>query len=297
MTRLRTTVIGSHPVIGTGAEAVRNAVQDQVEAGIDIVSDGQTRKDMIAYFADHIPGFKVEDGRSYIVGKVEPPGETPIIQDLLLAKEVAKGRDVKAIITGPVTMIFFSELDPSAPYKGFRDEALYRDVAGALVVEAEMMQRAGSFVYQIDEPSYSIGAPMALAKDALEEVAESIKGKRALHVCGNLKRSFKDIVAFEGIDVLSFAFRDNVSNFDNVDRRMLEDYGKKLGVGCVSSTDGNVESEEVIRGVVLRALETFGADNIEWIHPDCGLRSLARESAKPKLKNLVSVAKSLAGRL
>ena len=66
--RIKTTVIGSHPVVGDGDEAVKAAVLDQIEAGIDIISDGQTRKDMIAYFADHIPGFKVEDGKVVAVG-------------------------------------------------------------------------------------------------------------------------------------------------------------------------------------------------------------------------------------
>lgn len=292
--RIKTTVIGSHPVVGDGDEAVKAAVLDQIEAGIDIISDGQTRKDMIAYFADHIPGFKVEDGKSTIVGKIAPPDETPLVRDLRYAKSLAGDRaDVKAVITGPVTMVFFAELSNTAPYKGFRDEALYRDVSEALAVEAELVQSGGFRNVQIDEPSYSIGAPMNMAKMALEKVASGVRGTRALHVCGSIKRSFADIVRIDGIDVLSFAFKDSVSNFDTVDRKMLEDYGKMLGVGCVSSTESAVEGEEEIRGTVRRAIDAFGQDNIAWVHPDCGLRSLERESARGKLKAMVSAIRGM----
>ncbi len=292
--KIKTTVIGSYPVIGDGNDAIKAAVMDQIQSGIDVISDGQTRKDMVAYFADHIPGFKVEDGKSMIVGKIRPPDETPIVEDLLYAKKVAKSKaEVKAIVTGPVTMVFFAELCNTAPYKGFRDEALYRDISEALAVEAELVQKAGFQNVQIDEPSYSIGAPMNMAKMALEKVASGIKGTKALHVCGNLKRSFADIVKIDGIDVLSFAFKDNLSNFDTVDRKLLEEYGKRLGIGCVSSTESTVEEEEDIRGTIRKAIDAFGMDSIAWVHPDCGLRALERDSAKGKLKAMTAALKGM----
>jgi 5-methyltetrahydropteroyltriglutamate--homocysteine methyltransferase len=291
---MKTTVIGSHPVVGEGEEALRAAVEDQIEAGIDIIGDGQTRKDMVTYFADHIPGFKVEDGRSYIVGRVRPPEETPVVEDLLLAKRLAKEKaEVKAIITGPVTMTFFSELTTSTPYRGFRDEALYRDVSEALSVEAELIRKEGFTIFQFDEPSFSIGAPMNLAKEALKRTVSDLKGKKALHVCGNLKRSFRDIVGIDGFDVLSFAFKDSVSNFDTVEKKLLRDNSKRLGVGCVSSTENRVEEMEEILATLKKALETYGADNLEWIHPDCGLRSLDRSPVKLKLKNMVGAVSKL----
>jgi 5-methyltetrahydropteroyltriglutamate--homocysteine methyltransferase len=291
---MKTTVIGSHPVVGEGEEAIRAAVEDQIEAGIDIIGDGQTRKDMVTYFADHIPGFKVEDGRSYIVGRVRPPEETPVVEDLLLAKRLVKEKaEVKAIITGPVTMTFFSELTTSTPYRGFRDEALYRDVSEALSVEAELIRKEGFTIFQFDEPSFSIGAPMNLAKEALERTVSDLKGKKALHVCGNLKRSFRDIVGIDGFDVLSFAFKDSVSNFDTVEKKLLRDNSKRLGVGCVSSTENRVEEMEEILATLKKALETYGVDNLEWIHPDCGLRSLDRSPVKLKLKNMVGAVSKL----
>lgn len=291
---IRTTVIGSHPVVGEGLDAIRTAVSDQLEAGIEIISDGQTRKDMVAYFADHIPGFKVEGGRSYIVGRIRPPEETPILDDLLFAKGLAGERaEVKAIVTGPVTMAFFSELTATAPYRGFRDEALYTDMGEALAIEAELIQRGGFLNLQFDEPSFSIGAPMTLSKKALETCLLGLRGTKALHVCGNLRGAFKDIVAIDGLDVLNFAFKDSLSNFDTVDRRLLEDHSKRVGVGCVSSSENTVEDVATIKGIMKRALDLLGPENIAWVHPDCGLRGLEIEAVRAKLKNMAVAKKEM----
>jgi methionine synthase II (cobalamin-independent) len=114
-----------------------------------------------------------------------------------------------------------------------------------------------------------------------------------LHVCGNLKRTFTDIVKIDGLDVLSLAFKDYVSNFDTVERKIIEDYSKKIGVGCVSSLENNVESIDIIRGLVYRALNVYGVENIAWIHPDCGQRALERDAVRSKLKNMVQALKSM----
>lgn len=292
--RAKTTVIGSHPVAGSGLEALENAVKDQLEAGIEIISDGQTRKDMVSYFADHIPGFKIDGERSIIVGKISPPESTPLIGDLLHAKKIASGRaEVKAIVTGPVTMAFFSELAPTAPYSGFRDERLYGDIAEALAVEAEMINRAGFKTFQFDEPSFSIGAPMDLAKKSLEKVVGAVKGTKAIHVCGNLKRAFQEIVKIEGIEIVSFAFKDNPGNFDVVNKRALEDYGKRLGAGCVSSMENRAESMEEIKRLLERLISTYEPENLAWVHPDCGLRALDRDVAVSKLREMVKAAMGL----
>ncbi|MGQ9759541.1 MAG: methionine synthase [Candidatus Methanomethylicaceae archaeon] len=291
---IKTTVIGSYPVVGEGLEAIKTAVDDQLKAGIEIISDGQSRKDMVSYFADHIPGFRVEGEKAKIVGRVRPPEDTPIVEDLIFAKKLAAERgEVKAIITGPVTMVFFSELSPEAPYSGFRDERLYEDVSEALAVEAEIIQKAGFSKFQVDEPSFSIGAPMAVGKKAIERVVSDIKGVKALHVCGNLRRVFKEIVKIEGLDILSFSFKDSVSNFDSVERKLLEDCSKRLGVGCVSTMDPAVDNVYSIKKVVKKALEVYGLENVEWVHPDCGLRSLNRENAFLKLKNMVIAVKEV----
>ncbi|HPC28405.1 MAG TPA: hypothetical protein PKX17_06725, partial [Candidatus Methanomethylicus sp.] len=70
-----------------------------------------------------------------------------------------------------------------------------------------------------------------------------------------------------------------------------------LGVGCVSSTEAAVEGEEDIKSTIRKAVEAFGQDNIAWVHPDCGLRSLERDSARGKLKAMVSALRGMQGEL
>jgi 5-methyltetrahydropteroyltriglutamate--homocysteine methyltransferase len=66
-----TTVIGSYPLNYSelGPDAIKTAVSDQLEAGIDIISDGQTRCDMIEYFASAIDGYSYA-GKSFINGQI-----------------------------------------------------------------------------------------------------------------------------------------------------------------------------------------------------------------------------------
>ncbi|MCS7098423.1 MAG: hypothetical protein NZ922_05565 [Candidatus Methanomethyliaceae archaeon] len=291
---MKATVIGSYPVVGKDIEAIEIAVKDQLEAGIEIISDGQTRKDMITYFSDHIPGFRASNEKSEIIGKIKPPEDTPILKDLIFAKRLAEGKaEVKGIITGPITMVFFSELSPDAPYSGFRDFKLYEDVAEALAVEMELYQKVGIKCFQIDEPSFSLGAPLDIGRKVLEIMLSDKKGEKALHVCGNLRRAFGELVKIEGFDILCISFKDFVSNFDIVERRALEDFSKKIGFGCVSTMDDNVDSVSSIKRSLKKGLELYGRENIAWVHPDCGLRAFSREIAFSKLKNMVLAMKEM----
>ena len=85
---MRSTVVGSFPVEITEAsgfknkllkavgaydpfkESIKKAVFSQLDAGVDIVSDGQVRGDMVSSFSKFIPGFKIEDGNTFIVSKI-----------------------------------------------------------------------------------------------------------------------------------------------------------------------------------------------------------------------------------
>ncbi|MDH5807043.1 MAG: hypothetical protein QXW62_00490 [Candidatus Methanomethylicaceae archaeon] len=270
------------------------AVKDQLEAGIEIISDGQTRKDMVTYFSDHIPGFRVIDEKSEIIGKIKPPESTPILNDLIFAKNLAMNKaEIKGIVTGPVTMVFFSELSPDAPYSGFRDPKLYEDIAEALAVEIEFYEKIGIKYFQIDEPSFSLGAPLDIGKKVLKTMLSGIKGERALHVCGNLRRSFGEIVKIDEYEILCVSFKDFVSNFDIIERKVIEDYSKKIGFGCVSTMNTNIDSIESIKRILKKGLEKYGKENIAWIHPDCGLRAFSRNVAFSKLKNMVIAIKEV----
>lgn len=284
------TVIGSYPPMWTKGEeeeiknGIRIAVEDQLSANVDLISDGQTRFDMIQYFTRRFPGFEIRNKDSFIVGKIAPTDDDLLTRDLHFVKSLVKGKaKVKGIITGPVTIVFSSQLDKSSPYSGFKDERLYLDVAEALKNEAIKLEKAGADALQIDEPFYSVGAPMDIAKKAVETITSEIKIPIALHVCGKIGRIFDKLLNFEGISILSHEFAASPENFDVITRNKLQDYNKKLGVGCVKANNPEVESVDFVVDILERAINKVGPENI-IVHPDCGLRILTREIALAKLK-------------
>ena len=288
--KLLRTVIGSYPPLwkNDNEEEIKNAikiaVEDQLAANIDLISDGQVRYDMVQYFTRRLEGFEVRGKESFIIGKVKPTDDDLLVKDFKFVKSLVETRaKIKGIITGPVTLVFSSKLDKNAPYSGFKDETLYLDVAEALKNEALKLQQAGVDAIQIDEPFYSIGAPMDLAKKAVETITSDLKVPVALHACGKITRVFDNLLDFEGVDILSHEFAASPENFDVVTKEKLEDHGKKLGVGCVKANDPRVESIDFVVSILENAIKRVGIENI-IVHPDCGLRILTREIAFNKLK-------------
>jgi len=284
---LTITVIGSYPLCEKeGDEALENAVISQINAGVELISDGQTRYDMIKYFTTHIPGFKVVGDESIVDSKIMPPEDSPIVKDLIKAKELAKNKaKVKGIITGPVTLISSCKISKSAPYK-FMDPNLFLDAAEALAEEAKMFVKAGVDAIQIDEPFYSVGAPLELGKKCVELICRDLKVPVALHVCGDVKRVFDILCTFEGVDVLSHEFAATPTNLEVIRVEKLIDNNKMLGVGCVKSNNPAIETPEEVKDLLLKVHRIVGYENM-IVHPDCGLRLLDCDVALNKLNNMV----------
>lgn len=281
---LPTTVVGSYPVAPrkglTGIfdpcrEAVRTAVHDQLAAGIDIISDGQVRGDMVRIFTSRLPGVRGHD----VIGKVSSP-ESPItVADTRYA--ISHAQRVKGIITGPTTLSFALHL--SSPV--YRDRAdLAHDLAYALAQEAAALAEAGAAIIQIDEPILSTGiADLASAKAALELLVRGIKVPVCLHVCGDLTPVISDLVHMP-VGILDFEFAKSPGNLALCSGM---DFGKKMiGFGCVDSSDSFAEPADTIRSRIERALEIFSPEQL-LIDPDCGLRMLQRETAYLKLTRMV----------
>ncbi len=287
-----TTVIGSYPLSFDvlGKEAILQSVTDQLEAGIDLVSDGQTRYDMIGYFARAIDGY-VFDTKSSITQKIGHGHPDLFVRDLELAKTLTP--HVKGIVTGPATLVLSTRI--RSLYEGYRDEAVYIDTASALLEIAQAMQDAGAEWIQIDEPYLSVGAPLEIAKKAIESIATNLKVPVALHVCGKVYPIVDWLVSLQGITLLSHGFKGE----DNLP--MLHDEGlahsnKILGLGCVDTKKSRVETVEEIAELIESALTEFPLPRLV-IHPDCGLRTLERKVALSKMKNMVAAKKRVEGKV
>ena len=286
-TRMITTVIGSYPLKydDLGADAIRQSVHDQVTAGIDLVSDGQTRWDMIEYFARFIDGYTF-DGKSIVTDKIGHGHADVFVEDFRIAKSLYPR--VKAPITGPVTLAFSSRI--KAQYSGYRDENLYLDTAGALLDIARELEAEGAEWIQIDEPFLSVGAPMAIARKAIELIATGVKIPVALHVCGSVGKILPQLLEWDGLALLSHGFMGE-KNDDVLQSDILKQSNKMLGLGCIDTKSTTVEAEEDVVALIQRAKQQLPPERIV-LHPDCGLRLMPHDSAFQKLKVMVAAART-----
>jgi 5-methyltetrahydropteroyltriglutamate--homocysteine methyltransferase len=285
---LATTVVGSYPVIkGSGLRslfdplhtAVETAVADQIAAGIDIISDGQVRGDMIQVFASKLPGVKGQE----VIGKVQPASSPTTVGDTKYA--LTKAPKVKGIITGPATLAH--GLHISTPMYRNREE-LSLDLAAALVPEAKALESAGVTLLQIDEPIFSTGmADLACGKQAIEIITTALRIPTCVHVCGNLGNVLDEILKFK-VNVLDFEFANNPANLDLLSRRDLA--GRMIGYGCVDSSIDKIESVADIKKRIEKGIEIFDP-RIMLLDPDCGMRMRSRDVAFAKLKHMVEAAK------
>jgi 5-methyltetrahydropteroyltriglutamate--homocysteine methyltransferase len=291
--------------------AIKAAVKDQELAGIDIVSDGELRRDNdVDYFLARIPGVHIPrhaktDYFDYYDAEVtrplpelaegspeEPAASLGLAADFLFTRQLTQ-KPVKFSFTGPFSLS-----------RRIRDQAyaepgeLVRALARRLNAEARELAGAGADLLQIDEP-FLAGYPdqVDLAIEAVNIVTEGVPVTWALHVCygnryarpsweGHYDFLFPAVKAAR-VDqiVLEFARK----GLD--DLRLIPQHGwdKWLGLGVIDVKNPEVEPAELVASRIRRALEYVPADRL-MINPDCGLRHLAPEVARQKLRAMVAGA-------
>ena len=304
---MKSTVVGSFPVEVKKASSTKNkllnalgaydpfkqSIKDsviaQLDAGVDIISDGQVRGDMVSIFTQYIPGMRIVDGNTEIVSKIRKPTQEISIKDLQYAKKVMneyyngnipEGSGVKGIITGPNTIVHSSRI--TSFYKSKEDAII--DLAHSLKHEMDAIAKKVEPVYiQIDEPFLSTGmVEMKTAREAIDILHDGLEVPLAMHVCGILKDAFKDIAKFN-VDILDFEFAGNDVNLDVLEKNYSLVSNKKIGFGCVDSSVNTVDDKGDVDQLVEKAIEIVGKDNL-ILDPDCGLRRAPKDVAFDKLK-------------
>ncbi|MEW6011558.1 MAG: methionine synthase [Methanobacterium sp.] len=314
-----TTVVGSYPVILKNPSspiekisdflglqdpykvAINLAVSDQLNAGIDIVSDGQLRAEMVPLFASKIPGMEVEGHLSKIKNKINIPLSSIGADDLKYAKNILNKnlrklnlpeedlykKGIKGLVTGPSTMVYSSRIEGF--YNPHEKEEAIMDMAQALKKEAEFLENAGANIIQIDEPFISTGlVDVSTARKGVEIISKDLKVPVALHVCGDVGGVFHQLLKFK-VDIIDCEFAGINKNIQLL--QSVSDFkGKKIGFGCIDTKKEDVEDVDSIRNLIKQGQDIMGNENM-IIDPDCGMRMLSRHSAFSKLKNMVEAAK------
>ena len=303
---ITTTVIGSYPYARmTPEEAIFRAVDEQVAAGVDVISDGQTRADMVGIFAKGIPGYDVQGRKYNVTGKITPPVMPITLSDLTLARERAAGRaKVKGIITGPTTMAHCAILAATAPYKPHQmpegapmmvvDAELVMDIARAMAVEAGFLAAAGFDVIQFDEPFFSLpGVDLDVGLAALAVAAAPARFS-ALHVCGDVAPVMPKLL--DGPVNLLEVEGARIEKLDWLTPALLAEKNKRICWGVVAVDSNEVEEEDVIAARIRAGAAKVGVENL-WISPDCGMRARKPDAARLKLERMVAAARRVAGEL
>jgi 5-methyltetrahydropteroyltriglutamate--homocysteine methyltransferase len=309
------TVVGSFPISDSPLEkAIREIVDLQLYYGIDVITDGELRSNMIQYF-EQIPGLERLGDGLRIVGKIEPIERDRIdefykIKDYKTVKSILEslGKEsvkIKITITGPMTLgttCALADIENTLEHYDLdEEEALYSDFSRALLPLAERALNIGAYV-QIDEPLLSTGqislesAEKILRDFALRLPSFSIEEEKvSWHVCGSIKSvpNLYDVLLGLDVPILSLGFsgEKEKENFDVISKVSLEERGKKLAAGFISNV--NVEDERIIMKRYNKIEENAGRQNIRYIHPDCGFRMTPPEKVRLILEKMKRVADTI----
>lgn len=292
------TTIGSLPAVpGTSPDVLERAVDLQRRHGIEILSDGEPRADMLSYYVG-LPGIGEGPGVPRIVGRIRPledPSRFAKVQDLDRVRAMLPEARFKVTLTGPATFALSCASRGAGPaYRSPLDPALLDDLVDALVPIAREIARRGAFL-QIDEPALSQGMrEYGPALGRVELLGSEVPRERAsLHVCGGLVRSkvLPALLGLEHISVLSLAFagRSETENRALLDRRMWDERGMRLGAGCIGvqvSEAADVMEPSSVAALAEEIVGRVGPDRVAWVTPDCGLRATPAGLVPLLLENL-----------
>jgi 5-methyltetrahydropteroyltriglutamate--homocysteine methyltransferase len=303
------TVIGSFPPKKLPLQkAIEWAVDLQLAHGLDVISDGEQRTDMINYFSS-LPGLGTKSTGPYVKSKIIPlekPESFSKLQDLRYVREYLSRKNrgnvqVKVSITGPITLGFACACNGVEHYSGMRDVRLYSDFASALKPLATAIAKTGCYV-QVDEPSLSIRVMEAsqavkIVNEVLSGVPSSAfdEGRLIVHVCGSLNKPlFEDLMSLDTPTFsLAFSAPTVKSNVEAISKLSLQGHRKKLGVGCVSvqaKTKEEVDSLDVVIQRLDMIRDKIGEEQIAFVHPDCGMRGTGEEAVEPILERVAKLA-------
>ncbi len=296
--------------------AVEQVLSDQIEAGIDIPTDGEVkRENYIHYHCRHLAGIDFSHltkrelrGGAYaaelptITGHIRARDTGFLVEDWKLAQSLTD-RPVKITMPGPMTVTDTNANDHYASEKG-----LGADIADALNQEVLALAEAGCVHIQIDEPVFARNPDRAL-EFGVENLERAFHGApdrvvRTMHMCcgypdrlDRLDYPKADRQAyFQIIDAVDRSSVDVVSIEDahrHNDLSLLERVqNAKVILGVVAIAMSRVETVEEIAARLKEAMNHIDSDRL-LAAPDCGLGLLGRELTKAKLKNLCQAAHSI----
>jgi 5-methyltetrahydropteroyltriglutamate--homocysteine methyltransferase len=285
------------------------AIRDMERAGIDVITDGEIRRESYSNrFANALSGVDVDNPGTF-VGRSGVPSAAPRIVAPLRRTGPVEVRDVeflranterttKITIPGPFTMTQQTQDE----YYG-DERAMALDFAAAVNEEVHALFAAGADVVQLDEPYLQVALDSARAYgvDVINRALEGAKGTTALHTCfgyGQLVKNKPDGYSF--LEELNESAVDQISieaaqpRLDPSVLRLIRQ--KTVLFGVVSTGDDSLETPALVAERIEQALRYIEPNRLIPA-PDCGMKYLSREAASAKLRALVDGTAMVRARL
>src|SRR6266542_1219247 len=299
-------------------DAVRLAIRDQVEAGVDVISDGEMRRvTFIRGFYDRLEGIRplpiprrvgapnYDSHCPYeVVDRITAPEGLGIMDEFRFARPLAD-RPLRVAVPGPITLLI--PLRRGGPYES--EDSLVADLIALVNAEIKALVAAGCDFIQVDEPNYAMAAgkhrvlkgragPMV---QALNATLEGVHAKIALHVCfGNAhNNSFATPRRYRPLfpELLDARVQQFVFEYANREMSEIELWSefpsdKEVAVGVIDVKAFRVETAEEVADRARHALKHLPPERL-WLVPDCGLWETPRWVGVSKLRSMVEAAHML----
>jgi len=292
-------------------EEIARAVRLQEDLDLDVLVHGEfERNDMVEYFGEQLSGFAfTENGwvQSYGSRCVKPPiiyGDvsrpSPMTVDWMKYAQSMTKRPMKAMLTGPVTILQWSFVRDDQP----RAQTC-RQIALPLRDEVLDLEAAGLRVIQIDEPAIREGLPLRRAGwqsylnwavECFRLAASGVKDETQIHthMCYSEFGDIIEMIASMDADVLSIEA--SRSKMDLLSAFGRFQYPNEIGPGVYDIHSPRVPSEDEIADLLRKALAAIEAGKL-WVNPDCGLKTRAWPEVERALANMVRAAKRIRAEL
>ena len=284
-------------------DATLMAIRAQEDAGLDIITDGEIRRESYSNrFATALEGIDLDNPGTAldrsghpnpvprIVGKIRRKHAVEV-EDLLFLKRHTN-RMVKITVPGPFTM---SQQAQNDFYPDLESAAM--DYAVAVNAEIRDLFAAGADIVQIDEP-YMQARPepaRAYGLRALNRALEGITGTTAVHICFGYAHviherpsGYSFLGELRGCHCQQISLETAQSGLDCAVLQQLPD--QKIILGVIDLSNMQIETPEVVADRIRRALPYAAAENI-IIAPDCGMKYLPRDVAYGKMLAMVEGAR------
>ena len=297
-------------------KATKEVIDDQIECGIDIITDGEVRREnYIHYHCRHLEGIDFEK----ITKKMARTGNyecwLPTITNKVEAKEPflvhdwsetqkLSSRPVKITIPGPMTIT-----DTIANEYYTSDKQLSEDLAQAINVEIKRLVEVGCKYIQVDEPLFARKPKEAIEYgiENLEKCFDSISNsdvEKITHICCGYpdkldavnypkapQESYHQIIQQLDNSIIDCISIEDAHRYN--DLTLFDKYKKtKIIIGLIKIASSIEETEQEIQKRVKEVLEHIDRERL-IAAPDCGLGHLPRELAMTKLKTLVEAVKDI----